>query len=151
MIPEATSIDSFTIDDSDHHVEVRKLLTPNGERLVVESGGSSARLDALALESLTWQDAGFFKGLTGEEHSPDEDVSVDDEPTMQIGNEYTTIRLRRHDTAAGPCVSLRSPKLEYHCLLNATELAAIARQDPAFFSDLLETPLGPEDDHTHVL
>jgi hypothetical protein len=151
MIPETTAVDSFTVDDGDHRVELRKLLTPNGERLVVESDGASVRLDALALESLTWQDAAFFEDLTGSEHAGDEGVPVDDEPTIQIGNEYTTIRIRSHETTDGPRISLRSPKLEYHCLLDAAELAAIAHRDAAFFSDLLETPLGPEDDHTHIL
>lgn len=151
MIPETRTIDSFTVAEGAHRVELRKLVTPNGERLVVESDDSSARLDALALESLTWQDAAFFEGLTGAEHAGSEDLAVEAEPVMQIGNEYTIIRIRRHETAAGPRVSLRSPKLEYHCWLDPAELDAIAHENSDFFSRLLETPLGPEDDHTHVL
>lgn len=151
MIPDSKTTNTFVLADGDHHVQLRKFLTPNGERLVIESDGASVRLDALALESLSWQDSAFFEKLTGRDHAVDFEISVDGEPTMQIGNEYTTIKIRCHDMASSPMVSLRSPKLEYHCVLDAAELGAIAHQNPAFFSDLLATPLGPEDEHTHIL
>ena len=151
MIPETKTVETVDVTDGEHHVELRKLVTPNGERLVLASDDRSTRLDALALESLTWQEPSFFETLTGEDHADEGTVAADVEPTMQIGNEYTTIRVRVHETAAGPRVSLRSPKLEYQCWLSVAELAALSGKSPAFFSDLLETPLGPEDDHTHVL
>lgn len=151
MISNTRTVHSLTVADGSHTVELRKFVTPNGERLVIESDGASARLDALALESLTWQGTSFFERLTGAEHAEAGDAMVDADPTMQIGNEYTTIRIRVHETPSGPMVSLRSPKLEYHCWLNPAELDALARKPAAFFSELLETPLGPEDDHSHVL
>jgi hypothetical protein len=150
MIPNTRTVDAYDLSDGTHTVELRKLRTPNGERLLVTSDGASARLDALALETLTWQDDAFFVDLTGQPHEGGPDA-FDDEPTMQIGNEYTTIRIRAHETADGPVISLRSPKLEYQCWLGAAELDAIARKPMSFFSDLLRTPLGPESDHSHVL
>lgn len=37
-------------------VTVRKVRTRNGERLEIRSGERSVRLDAIALEALTWSD-----------------------------------------------------------------------------------------------
>lgn len=151
MIPETTTVDTYELSDGTHTVELRKLVTPNGERLIVTNGDASIRLDALALESLTWQDDEFFSALAGEPHDAGDPVDVDESIAMQIGNEYTTIRIRTHETASEPRISLRSPKLEYQCWLSPAELAALTGESAAFFSKLLETPLGPEDDHTHVL
>jgi hypothetical protein len=46
-------------------VTVRKVFTRNGERLEIESKGLDLRirLDALQLESLTWQRADLFSAL----------------------------------------------------------------------------------------
>ncbi len=46
-------------------VQVRKVRTRNGERLEIASTrlGHSVRLDALELESLTWQSPDFFSQL----------------------------------------------------------------------------------------
>jgi hypothetical protein len=38
-------------------VTVRKVQTRNGERLEIRSGENSVRLDAIALEALTWSSA----------------------------------------------------------------------------------------------
>lgn len=151
MIPETRTVGTHELSDGTHTVEIRKIRTPNGERLEVVSDGASTRLDALALETLTWQDDDFFVDLTGGPRGEGPDVLDDTEPTMQIGNEYTTIRIRAHETAHGPVVSLRSPKLEYQCWLGAAELDALARKPMGFFSELLRTPLGPESDHSHII
>ena len=151
MIRESTTVDAYEVSDGTATVELRKLVTPNGERLVVASDGASTRLDALALESLTWQDDEFFGELGGTSHVGTERPEDDAEPVMQISNEYTTVRIRSHDTADGSRISVRSPKLEYWCLLSPAELAAIADKPISFFSELLETPLGPEPDHSHII
>ena len=151
MIPETTAVDSYELTDGTYAVELRKLVTPNGERLVVTSDDASTPLDALALESLTWQNADFFSDLIGIPHDGGGDATDTGKPMMQIGNEYTTVRIRTHKTATGPRITLRSPKLEYQCWLTPAELDAIAYKPLSFFTDLLETPLGPESDHTHVL
>lgn len=38
-------------------VTVRKVSTRNGERLEIRNGDNAIRLDAIALEALTWSDA----------------------------------------------------------------------------------------------
>lgn len=151
MIPDTSTADTYELSDGTRSVVLEKLRTPNGERLVIESAGESVRLDAVALESLTWQDDEFFADLTGHPHEKSVDATGDAEPAMQIGNEYTTIRIRVHETGGGPVITLRSPKLEYQCRLSVAELAAVAGKSLGFFSDLLETPLGPESDHSHIL
>jgi hypothetical protein len=57
------------------HVRIRKVATRNGARLEIESPrlGRSIRLDAVALESLTWQEpetfSRFLETPFGEEES----------------------------------------------------------------------------------
>lgn len=149
MIPDTRRTERLELTDDGWSVALSKLVTPNGERLVVESGDESARLDALALETLTWQDDAFFADLTGEPHEEGGPADAGDD--VQIGNEYTTIRLQAVETDAGPRLEVRSPKLEYACRLSPAELAAVARQRAEFFSELLATPLGPESDHQHIV
>ena len=151
MIPDTRRTERLELADDEWTVALSKLVTPNGERLVVESGDESARLDALALETLTWQDDAFFADLTGEPHEEGAATDAGGGYDVQIGNEYTTIRLQVVETGAGPRLEVRSPKLEYACRLSPAELAAVARQRVEFFSELLATPLGPESDHQHIV
>jgi hypothetical protein len=55
-------------------VRVRKVLTGNGVRLEIESPrlGRSVRLDAIALESLTWQPPETFSRLLEHPFGEDE-------------------------------------------------------------------------------
>lgn len=55
-------------------VFVRKVHTRNGERLEIESPrrGFVVRLDAVELESLTWQTTETFSRLLGSSIGPDE-------------------------------------------------------------------------------
>jgi hypothetical protein len=54
-------------------VEVRKVLTPNGERLEIRSPrlGHMIRLDPLELESLSWQTHESLSRLLAEPYGPD--------------------------------------------------------------------------------
>jgi hypothetical protein len=54
--------ESFTVSNEFGTVEVRKIHTGRGERLELRSVGlgHSIRLDALQLESITWQDSETF-------------------------------------------------------------------------------------------
>lgn len=146
MIPETTIVDTVKLSDGDRTVEFRKIVTPNGERLVIASDGANTRLDALALESLTWQDDAFFADLVGKPHEEGTDAA-DAGRKLQIGNEYTVIELRPLKTTAGTRLELRSPKLGYERRVSPAEFAAVADKRPDFFSELLRTPFGPETDH----
>lgn len=148
MISETTLTDSIELADDERVVELQRLRTPTGERLVVRSEGADTRLDALAMESLTWQDDAFFETLTTVPHDDGEDATAASDE-LQIGNEYTVVRLRKLETSAGPRVSITSPKLGYTCRLSPAELDALAKERIDLFSELLETPFGPEDDQHH--
>jgi hypothetical protein len=61
------------------NVELRKVLTRNGERVEIFSPrmGYAIRLDPLELESLTWQDARTFSLLLKSPYGPEEeDVEI---------------------------------------------------------------------------
>ena len=137
---------TITLRGDDQTVSLVRDLTPTGERLRIESADDTTRVDALALESLTWQDDEFFRGLTGDDHTTGANAVRTDE-TLQIGNEYTVVQLTVLDTDDGPRLELDSPKLGYSCRLDASELAVLCRQEMTLFSDLLKTPLGPVDEH----
>jgi hypothetical protein len=55
MMTDATDDPTITLRDGDQKVSLARETTPTGERLRIESDDDSTRLDALALESLTWQ------------------------------------------------------------------------------------------------
>ncbi|SEL24151.1 hypothetical protein [Haloferax larsenii] len=143
---DMTDNPTVTLRDDDRTVSLTRELTPAGERLLLETDDSSIRLDALALESLTWQEDEFFADLTGVEYAPGENPVSTDE-TLQIGNEYTVVQLTVFDTDDGPRLEIDSPKLGYSCRLGVSELVALSRKDMSLFSDLLHTPMGPVDDH----
>lgn len=146
MRTDTTSDQTITLRSSEKEVSLTRTLTRTGERLRVESSDDTMRLDALALESLTWQDDEFFRGLTGDDHTAGANATPTDE-TLQIGNEYTVVQLSVFDTDDGPRLEIDSPKLGYACRLDVSELAALSRRDMDLFSDLLRTPLGPVDEH----
>jgi hypothetical protein len=143
--------DELHVETDGVAVTLWKVRTPNGERLAVcsETQGST-RLDALELESLTWQDADFFAELVEDEYNY---RSVDPEPrepaSLQISNEYTVIRLNIVND--GETVEVTSPKMGYGTWIDASAFVALIDKPKTFFSELLKTPYGPEDtDHDHV-
>lgn len=148
MTSAPTSLESIELAADERTLELEKLQTPAGERLIVRGASAESRVDALALESLTWQEPSFFEALTGTPHEEEQRVA-DESGELRLSNEYTVVTIRLLETDAGPRIALASPKLGYACRLSPVELDAIARKKAAFFSDLLETPLGPEDDHHH--
>lgn len=145
MTADNTDDSGFSLQSDDCEVSVKRELTATGERLSLESEHGSIRLDALALESLTWQDDSFFTNLADSEHTSGRNP-VRTEETIQIGNEYTTVQLTMCETNDGRRLEVSSNKLGYSCRLAITELVALSRADMDLFSELLETPLGPADD-----
>jgi len=74
---DRTDDDTIIVSNEFATVSVRKVRTRNGERLEIASlsHGRSVRLDAIALEALTWSDAltvgrGLETPLGPEEESP---------------------------------------------------------------------------------
>jgi hypothetical protein len=65
---------------------------------------------------------------------------------LSISNEFTSVRIRKVHTRNGERLEIRSAKLGFWIHLDPLELEALTWQSPALFSELLETPYGPEDD-----
>lgn len=68
--------DWITICNEFTAVRVRKVHTRNGERLAIESAklGHAVELDALELESLSWQTAETFSRLLETPYGPEDDA-----------------------------------------------------------------------------
>jgi len=144
--------DEIRVETDGVVVDLRKVRTPNGERLAIynETHGST-RLDAIELESLTWQNAAFFDDLVdGTYNYRPIDPSPREPARLQISNEYAVVRLSVVDN--GQAIELTSPKMGYGIWVDAHAFTQLVDKPKTFFSALLETPYGPEDaDHDHVI
>lgn len=69
-----------------------------------------------------------------------------DDDVLAIANEFTTIQVRKVHTRNGERLEIRSPKLGFVTYLDPLELECLTWQPPETFSQLLESPYGPEDD-----
>lgn len=133
-------------------VGIWKVYTRNGERLVVATDDDESWLDALVLESITWQTAETLDGiadetdLEGAAPPAGGDLPVTDGEAFTITNEYTRVRVT--PTADATHLHLESLKLGYENELTPRQLAALANQPADRFSEFLEFPYGP-DGHGH--
>jgi hypothetical protein len=126
-------------------VVVSEVETPKGVRLQLETedGGARIRLDAVALESLTWQDDASFKRLLSEEDESAETLVTGYEnptssiPLAQITNEFGHVNVRELETPQGPLLELDAQNMAYSVQLNAAALAAIAEQSIDVFGTLI--------------
>lgn len=142
-------VTEFTVGEDATPVRVRYLETRMGQRVefAAADGGNRLQADALALESLAWQDADSLEErleLRYEPPTPDDDADVDHEVT--ITNEYAHIELCRVRDG-GEYLRVDAPKKRQSLLLDAEALAALTRRDHTMFSSFLETPHGPDDHH----
>lgn len=67
-----------------------------------------------------------------------------DDGWLTIANEFTTVRVRRERTRNGERLAIESPALGFAVRLDALELESLTWQRPERFSQLLESPYGPE-------
>ena len=66
---------------------------------------------------------------------------------ITLSNEFTTVQVREVRTRNGARLEIHSPKLGLSVRLDPLELESLTWQDaPRFFSGLLRTPYGPEED-----
>lgn len=149
--------DPFRLADGDAVVTAEKVFTRMGERLdlVAESLGTSVRLDAIMLESVSWQDARELSDLAAEVDRSDavppaaDDREERDEP-LTVSSEFAMARVRKVTDDGEERLEIEAPKLGYDIRLGPRELEWLALQDHETFSEWLETPFGPEsDDHSH--
>ncbi|MDN5697660.1 MAG: hypothetical protein L0G70_06735 [Rubrobacter sp.] len=129
---------------------VRKSRTHNGARLEVYSpeAGSRVLLDALLLESLSWQST---KELADWLDSPHERASQQPEDVpentvseyTEISNEFAFVLVRNVGEGEDARLEIHSPKLGYRVHLAAPLLESLSWQSPEKLSEGLEEPYGP--------
>jgi hypothetical protein len=144
--------DELSPADERASVVLRRGLTPNGERLVVRSeSGESIELDALALESLTWQTPEDIERIVREDgrFEADRDLATVGDGDDAVGdpftvsNEYTRVEIAKFVVDGDEYARIVSLKLDYDIVLDPTLLSVIAAQPMETFSEFLETPYGP--------
>jgi len=143
----------LTVDDPDGTVTVRKRVS-KGERLVIDSGEETLKLDSLLLEGLSWQrKIGKLSELI------EGGWAVEDDPVpltggeidgsageISISNEYSHTTVRKVETDAGEAVRIHTPARGTAINLGAQSLRALAGVSDTFtFSVWFKKPFGPED------
>lgn len=152
MSTESSAQDSgFTIsDDTGNRVFLRKINTRKGERLEIDSPrvGASSRLDAVALESLTWQKKEVFDELQPLPANPNGRkgslAAIEEEAEeLRIANEFAEVFVSKE---GGPSEQayISSRRLDNSISLTVRELEALSCQDPNIYSEFLVYPFGPE-------
>lgn len=68
----------------------------------------------------------------------------DDEPTLEVANEFSLVRVRRVHTHNGVRLEIAAPRVGQSILLDPLELEALTWHSHGLFTQLLETPFGPE-------
>ncbi len=64
---------------------------------------------------------------------------------IEIGNEFTFVRVRKVHTRNGVRLEIHSPRLGYRIQLDPLELESLTWQTTETFSRFLETPFGPRE------
>lgn len=145
--------------EGDHAtVLVRKIFTPAGERLEIEAPerGYRIRLDAMELETLSWQDHETFLQFLADGGSLPEDFEtprLSDEHAENaeiahewtVTNEFAEAHVRALDHSGGQWLEIEAPKLGYLIRLHPDELEGVTWQETETFTAFLETPFGPDD------
>jgi hypothetical protein len=152
--PGTRSRRAFEIDGPDGStVSVAKRYS-KGERLAITADGDRVTLDALLLESLSWQrERGVLDDLIeGETDVASDPVPiaggdpVEDFDTISISNEYSHTTVTKVVTEAGEAIRIDTPGRGTAINLGAETLATLAGVEDTFaFSVWFETPFGPED------
>lgn len=150
--------DRYTLQ-SQPTVTLEKLYTPNGNRLCVgdPDEGRLAALDAVQLESLTWQDRGTLRELLSSDTTAadvdrvrsdwrevDGETPDERERVATITNEYAEVYVQVATLGDRQCCEIVSPKRGYGTRLTPAELVAVSRAGHQVFGDFMRTPLGPE-------
>lgn len=144
----------FQVADGDGAVSVRKFPTKRGERVEIDDGRERIRLDALLLESISWQRSREELAAVLDDGTPLEDdptplsggEPVEGSPTIPITNEYAQVELCHVRTEAGEALRIETPARNSELLFGVSGLRALAAHSDTFaFSTFFETPVGPED------
>jgi len=149
-----SSDERFSIGDGADAVSVSKYRTKRGERAEIATADDLLRVDALILESLSWQrtPADLASVLeNGELVVADETPFSGGKPVamsaaFRVTNEYTQVTLEHVQTDHGDALCIRTHIRGTETTLGPKSLKALATQpDTTSFSTFFETPAGPED------
>lgn len=144
--------------DNEGSVTVRKVVS-KGERLEIDSGNTSIKLDALLLEGLSWQrDRAAVGELLGSStamatdpaaataDATDIDSGAEMTDPISISSEYSHVLVDDTTTPAGPALVITTPGRGSTIRLGVQSLRDLASvKDTYVFSVWFETPFGPED------
>ncbi|WP_280535480.1 hypothetical protein [Halopenitus sp. POP-27] len=151
--PYVSTVEEFDVSSTERTVTVRKIETPKGERVEFESSAEARTLsvDALGLESLTWQSPDVFTVEPVDENDAEpleEDADeVDCDVEFELMNEYAYVRVRRLQSPVRTTLEIHAPKKRERIQITPAGLEGLARRDHTVFSEYLEQPHGPEDHH----
>jgi len=146
------------LTDSEQSVTIRKLVS-KGERLEIDSGDTSVKLDAILLEGLSWQPdrAAVDELLEGEtaivtdpatttDNLQDIDTAAETENSISISSEYSHVLVGTVTTPAGDALVITTPGRGTTITLGVQSLRELAAVEGTYvFSVWFETPFGPED------
>lgn len=141
-----------TVSEAGIHVSVSRIETPKGERLELADAdtGESIWLDAIVLESLTWQDESTFHEFCGEapESVSSEDLAVSrgshagtHTELTAITNEFSHVDVRNTTADERDWIEFHGPKVGFSIRLNAPAVLTVIYQNHERFTDLLEQNL----------
>lgn len=137
-------------------VTLHKLIS-KGERLEIATDDEVIKLDALLLESLSWQRTGDHLSELVDDpeavltdpvsaYEPDTDH---DSTVTRIASEYSGVGVSKVQTDDGPGVCFVAPERGVGTVLGPQTLREVVRIDDTFeFSEWFRTPFGPEDTPT---
>ena len=139
-----TPLTELTADS--HTIELSRVETPKGERLEIKTPTSSIRLDAVALEALTWQDNETLAALP--DADTDQVTSASDMPKQDertqltvISNEFGFVVVHETLTEAGVRIDLEAEKQDESIQLCPSELKTLAQQDQNLFTQWVRSDL----------
>lgn len=151
--PYVTLVNEFDVSTGEQTATVRKLETRKGERVEIESpsGDEMLRVDALGLESLSWQDTEVLERFLPDGHDmaplDEESDDVTSDTGFEVSNEYAQVHVRRLRSPERSTLQIRAPKKREQIQIDAAALGGLARQNHMLFTEFLEHPHGPEDHH----
>lgn len=127
-------------------IGLNRIETPKGERLEIKTPVSSIRLDAVALEALTWQDSDALAALPGAETTerpPQLEANDRSERTRltTVSNEFGFVVVYETQTEAGVRIDLKAEKQGESIRLCPAELETLAEQDQDLFTQWVRADL----------
>jgi len=153
MSPQTTVTEEFDVSADSDSATIRKLLTPRGQLLEIESnpGGegspSRLRVDALGLESLSWQTEAELADRPGcrDPSQSNDDESRSSLASFELSNEYADVVVSKVSGPNGDILVVRAPVKRTELRLHPTMLGELTACGTDLFSEFLETPHGPHD------